>query len=358
MIILPDKTIPRSRFLLPIKAREWQRVSNGKTRFRIRGRLRDGHIVWVGWFDDRDDFDAFLWGLFTGSLRREEELWELPTPAWHPGYFENLTYEFATVTFLTSPTGSNQTYNVPSDWDSSNNSIETIGAGGGGGGGVSNYGGGGGGGAYSKITNLSLTPGGTATYQIGTGGAASTAGGDTWFNGTTLGGSSVGAKGGGLGATANPSPSGGAGGASGSGVGTTKNSGGDGSSTTSKGGGGGGAAGPNGNGTSAAANSANGGSGDNGSGGAGGTGGGSPTAGGNGTEYDATHGSGGGGGGNTVNTAGATGGNYGGGGGGGQNAVGGAGIAGLIVVTYTAFTPLPAIAQSWNARSRIVMVGY
>lgn len=332
MIILPDKTIARARFLMPMKARRNAAIV---TKFTLTARLNDGKVVWRCVFDDRDDLDAFLWAIARGTLKYERELWDLPSPAWRPDIGEQLDYIYAVTSFLTSPTGSNQTYNVPSDWNSSNNSIETIGAGGGGGGGASAYGGGGGGGAYSKITNLSLTPGGTATYQIGTGGAASTAGGDTWFNGTTLGGSSVGAKGGGLGGTANPSPSGGTGGASGSGVGTTKNSGGDGSSTTSKGGGGGGAAGPNGNGTSASANSANGGSGDTGSGGAGGTGGASPTAGGNGTEFDATHGSGGGGGGQTSNTTGANGGNYGGGGGGGQNGAGGAGIAGLIVIIYT-----------------------
>jgi hypothetical protein len=151
------------------------------------------------------------------------------------------------------------TWTVPSDWNSANNSIEVIGAGG------SSYTatvgngeGGGGGGAYSKATNVTLTPGGTVGYSIGQGGrktliAAATAGvngGDTYFcnatgaNCTAITGSAVvaGAKGG-LGST---SATGAAGGASASGfpaAGTrwSGGAGGAGSTAGDCGGGGGGA---------------------------------------------------------------------------------------------------------------------
>src|SRR3989344_8788301 len=71
------------------------------------------------------------------------------------------------------------TFTVPDDWNSSNNSIETIGGGGGGCGhsGVAGTGGGGGG-AYSKITNLALTPAASADIQVGLGGAFRGAGED------------------------------------------------------------------------------------------------------------------------------------------------------------------------------------
>lgn len=171
---------------------------------------------------------------------------------------------------------SGTSWTVPTDWNSTNNTIEVIGGGGG----------------YSKITNLSLTVGASITYQIGSGGAASTAGGNTWFNGASFGVSSVGAVGGG-------------------------------------------AAGPNGAGLTG--NITNGGAGDNGIGGAGGTAG---VAGSAGNQWGTNIGPGGGGGRGTTST-GAAGGLYGGGGGGagGNNGagsqVGGAGASGIIVISYT-----------------------
>lgn len=271
----------------------------------------------------------------------------------------------AVVTFLIIGPGSNQIYNVPNDWNNNQNQAETIG-GGGSGGATSNgnfgNGAGGGGGGYSKQTNIPLTQGGTATYQIGIGGAAvaggttgatGNTGGDSWFNGTTLGASSVGSKGGAGGAFDGTPALGGTGGAAGSGVGATKNSGGRGgnANNTSVGTGGGGAAGPNGNGnaggdTSTAITATAGGSGDAGSGGSGGSAGGG--TGGSGTEFTAVPGgshagSGGGGGGITGGTAGSAG-NYGGGGGGaGDNITtntSGAGTQGLVVVTYTPAPPI------------------
>ena len=300
------------------------------------------------------------------------------------------------VIYLTTGTS----WTVPANWNSASNTIECIGGGGGGRGGVDSSGcGGGGGGAYSKISNLALTAGGSVTYQVGSGGAAGSAGGDSYFNGASLGAASVGAKGG-NGAT---SGSGGSGGVADSGVGTTKNSGGNGGGAGSRGAGaGGGAAGPKGAGANggnggtppvdpgaggggggngggsaganavasqtvganggnnslgagagAGGNNANGSPGTNGGGGGGGAGtNGSPGknggAGGVGDEFDATHGSGGGGGGggspnpsSGMSGNGGGGGSYGGGGGGsgatvgGTPAAGGAGAPGIIVIRYT-----------------------
>ena len=100
-----------------------------------------------------------------------------------------------------------------------------------------------GGGAYSAQPSVSVTAGNWYAYQVATGSAgvidgSSAAGGDTWFNGATLGASSVGAKGGAGGGSA-------AGGVGSSGVGTTKVSGGAGGGALGLSSGGGGAGGPN-----------------------------------------------------------------------------------------------------------------
>lgn len=289
----------------------------------------------------------------------------------------------STTVFLTTPTGSNGSWTVPANWNSSNNTIHAIGAGGGGHDGSD---GGGGGGAYSSVSNLSLTPGANVTYRIAASSAAATTGGDTFFNRTSgstntcSDASSVCAKGG-AGAT---SSAGATGGASASGIGTTKNAGGKGGNATGTngGGGGGGAAGPNGAGGAAGDNGAfdggsggggangggagsaglaiNGGSGGNnrlgsgggaggagtggnGNAGGGGAGGAASFNGGNGstdaiwtqTSNSATAGPGGGAGANGDGaTAGGTPGQYGGGGAGGDGATGGG--QGIVVVTYLA----------------------
>lgn len=282
--------------------------------------------------------------------------------------------------FITSGT----TWTVPSDWSSSDNTIEVIAAGGGGGGGFSDGsgsggegGGGGGAGAYSKATNVTLSPGSTVTVSIGAGGTGGATGatgvaaspgsngGDTYLcnstsNCSSISGSSVviGAKGGlgGGGGASGVVGSSGTGGNSVNGVGSTKFSGGSGGAggpTTSGagggGGGGGGAAGPNTAGNTAAnptgITGTAGGQGDGTAGGGGGSANGG--AGGNGTEYDASHGAGGGGGGGNgfsrgSGTVGGDAGNYGGGGGGGggngskqgSGGTGGAGHPGMIRITY------------------------
>lgn len=261
------------------------------------------------------------------------------------------------VVYLTA----GDTWVVPTDWDSAGSSIEVIGGGGGGGAStVTSNTGAGGGGAYSKISNVALTPGATLSVAVGTGGAGGNGngdgavGGDTYLCNSTSNCANiadsaviVGAKGG---AQGRANGGGGSGGSASSGVGSTRYSGGAGGSTQNfSGKGGGGAAGPNGNGADGGSGSsgprggAGGGAGSGGSegygappvnggaggnnfaltgGGAGGTsssanggdgiagggggggygpypsgGAGDGGAGGNGTEWDSSHGAGGGGGG-------------------------------------------------------------
>lgn len=236
--------------------------------------------------------------------------------------------------FLTSGT----TWQVPSDWDSSNNTIEVIGGGGGGDTPSDTvYSAGGGGGAYSKITNATLTPGATVAIAVGAGGSGGTtptAGGDTYLcnspsNCATIGGSAVivGAKGGGA-PTGSGFPTGGAGGAAASGVGTVKNSGGAGgtSSLGNPGSGGGGAGGPRGAGGAGADDANTTGSGGGGGGGAGG--GGSGTNGAAGTAAANSLGGAGGAGGNNAAGAGSGGAGSAGGGTGSAGTAGGGGGGG------------------------------
>lgn len=367
----------QTRFLLPVPKSQWRAPSLSlprdqmgneviKTYFIAKARIHDGHVVWKGVFEDRDDFDAFLWSIATGRLAYEPDVWRLPTPQWHPDCWDDVTFEFTTQTFLTT-TGSNQTYTVPGDWGNSSNSIECVGGGGSGAAGKvltsSRYCGGGGGGGYGRIENVSYSPGASVTYRVGSGGAAAAGvdganGSESYFDNTVYTGAPVGGS---YGAKGQSGSGGSAGGAGGGGLGTFTFSGGRGGQTTGSsitnaaaGYGGGGAAGFNGNGvagTDAAKGTSTGtagGNADAGSGGSGGAGGlGTSTAGGNGTEWTGSYGCGGGGGGAYRITAaaaavGSAGGNYGGGGGGAassSNATGtttsGAGIQGLIVVTYT-----------------------
>jgi hypothetical protein len=153
------------------------------------------------------------------------------------------------------------TWPVPADWNDADNEVHCIGGGGGGGSGTGAGGGGGGGGAaYSRITNLALaaSPMPIVSFSVGAPGAgapgvAGTPGGDTWFNGASLGAASVGAKGG-LGGTTGNVRASVQGGQAAAGVGPVKFSGGVGArgapkgDTRAGGGGGGGAAGPNGDG--------------------------------------------------------------------------------------------------------------
>lgn len=200
----------------------------------------------------------------------------LSAAAFSSGLFvqpKNVEADASTVIFLTSGTS----WTVPADWNNSNNSIEVIGGGGGGGGAggvcctASDWyaGTGGGGSAYSKATNVTLTPNGSVGYQIGSQGVGGTgnvngsAGGDTYFcnstsNCTSISGTAVvaGAKGGlgGVSTRISAFASGGAGGSAASGLGSVKFSGGKGGDGVItpyyhfSGSGAGGAGGPHGNG--------------------------------------------------------------------------------------------------------------
>lgn len=202
------------------------------------------------------------------------------------------------------------------------------GGGGGSGSGGGAGGGGGGGGAFSEQTGITVVPGNSYTVTVGTGGtgqvffgAASTAGGDSWFSttGTVLakGGTGAGA---GVGA---------AGGVAASGVGTTKWSGGLGGSDGGVGSGDAGAGGGGGGGTTG-----NGGTGQNSSGTC------TPGIGGTGTSVG-----GGNGGDGKCSGIGGTGSTKGGGGGGTDaGETGGVGARGEVQIIYTAAaasTPAP-----------------
>ncbi len=281
------------------------------------------------------------------------------------------------------------TWNVPADWNNSNNFIEVIGGGGGGATGANAKGvggGGGGGGAYSKQTNVTLTGGVSVTVAVGAAGGLAGAGGDTYVCNSTsncanISGTAVvvGAKGGGgaSGATL------GTRGLATGGKGGTTVDGGDGGggatpTSANSGGGGGGGGGAGGCGAASCVSSSpgaagsagvsgsnttggNGGQGDSTFGGTFGTGGPLNTAGtsgSGGTEWDSSHGSGGGGGGGggggnglvgqSGGAAGAYGAGGGGGGGGGKNSTGGSGTGGnggLIVYTYTPAPTGPTLDQ-------------
>ncbi|MBI3572279.1 hypothetical protein HY091_01970, partial [Candidatus Kaiserbacteria bacterium] len=229
----------------------------------------------------------------------------------------------STQTFLTSGT----TWTVPSDWNSSNNTIECIGAGGNGASGGSRGGGGGGSGGYAKISNLSLTPGASISYIVGTGGSSN----DTYFNGAASTTASISCAPGVNGVT---NGTGGQGGQTANETGTTLYAGASGGSDSSGGGGrgGAGAAGPTGAGQ-AGGGGTNGGS---GTGGGGGSNGGSSSVGGDipgtgsgGAGGNGTSGTGGGAGGATGSHDGTAGTAGGGGGGGGGIGLSGSSPAGV-----------------------------
>lgn len=414
MIILPDQHIPRAKILLPIPDADWRSPSQSQpknmfghenqTRFRVRALTHDGMVRWVGWYDDRDDFDAVLWAIANNTLRFQREIWDLTNETWMPGYgysnvgwrpdFADLIYDFVTTVFITSGTSTV----IPADCftvGTGSEFLDCIGAGGSGGafrGGASRASGAGGG-AWARAQSITLTPNSTVTIQVGAGGPSVNSSGtatngnsgtDTWFNGASFAASVCGAKAGILGPAAGANTTGGAGGAEascrgGSGGSTTNpgtsfaRSGGKGAdcSNSGTGGGGGGTGGPSGNGVAGTNNAtlnsgSGGGAGDNGSGGAGsagGTGGGSSN-GGAGTEYDSSHGSGGGSGGCFVSSGGTSGagGVYGAGSGGSSGNVSGTSTSskggdGLIVLRYTPFTPLAGLI--WDkAVFRRGVVGY
>ncbi len=314
-------------------------------------------------------------------------------------------YAAPTIIILTDT--ADGSWDVPADWNDSNNSIQAIGGGGAGFSADATHGaGGGGGGAYSVVTNANLPEGTAIDIQVGAGGSAGVNGEDSFLGGATCGASTICAKGGTTATDAN-----GAQGGLSTGVGTQSvgGNGAAGSDTNINGGGGGGAAGPGGEGKNGgegdpADSGDDAGGGGGGAGGAGataggagsgsspgnggngpdGTGGGAAGNGGDGSPGDPNTGGGGGGGDDdasnfsggdggtgddittTPSTAGAGGGGgggahsttvnggdgglYGGGGGGGHTGNDGeTGAQGVIVITYTpAVTVIEPVKQSIN----------
>jgi len=384
MIILPDRKISHTKVFLPMRRVEWlpPSVSQEKNafghetekRWHIRARLSDGCVRWHGVFRDREDCDAFLWAIATGTLNQQPHLWGLPTPVYFPEYGDGAKFLFAASITITS-SGSQS---VPADWDNNANTIWGIGSGGSGANNCKQDSirvTGGSGAEIRILTNYSAS--GTFTYTVdATGGAAvartttgTTAGNngtDTVLNTNAL----IATKG--LGGTVgNPvtPPNGGSGGTGGTGYsggagGTCGNN----DSAT----GGGGAGGTTANGSNGAATTGtnqgtaggNGGATNGGTGGAGSAVNASTpstaTNGGAGTGINGSLGAGGGGGGaaqrGTGTVTGGSGGNYGAGGGGSNgrsssgNSTSGAGGPGLIYMDYT-----PLVVG--NSSVNIAMIG-
>jgi hypothetical protein len=323
----------------------------------------------------------------------------------------------ASTTILTDTNRTSWT--IPTDWNDADNWILAIG-GGGGGGSIGTGGAGGGGAAYAFSDNLAAANigglGNTVTIGIGTGGPqdTGTAGGDSWFNASSLANcvtagvtACVGAEGGdgGLDATVGAGGdttesmgeiefAGGAGGA-GSSVGNDSSGGGGGAGSASgtggtggngdsnslgdeaSGGGGGSGCDAVGSGNDGVAGTTDGGAGgescdpatNNGAGGAGGNGGaGVAGAGGGGSDADTSGGAGGDGTGTNNNYSGGGGGGagsgftgtggggglYGGGGGGadaGGGGNGGNGAQGVLIISYTpAAAAIPSTATTTPGR--------
>lgn len=282
------------------------------------------------------------------------------------------------VIFLTA-TGAN-TWTVPSDWNNAAFHIEFVG---GGGNGVASTSGaiGGIGGPYAKITNVdgfTLTPRGTAQYNISGGNT-----GDTWLSNTGVapttvaqgglakpaqssttgcvgstvfaggagglaGGGGVNAAVGGGGGAAGP---GGAGGAGGTGINNTQQG---------AGGGGAGSTNPGGNATNGTAGTGGATGGGNGGAGIGNAGSGNVGVAGGACWNDGSSNKGPGGGGSSGGGSGVTAGNGGlyGGGGGSIDGTGtpGLGAQGLIVITYTPAVT-PAAAGVWKQYREILRRG-
>jgi hypothetical protein len=258
----------------PGLAMEWQSV-DGKTIGSRTYFFTVDRAAQVLWGDDPDGQGyTGRWGPDV-VLDQQNRRAGMTFPKFWQIFFEALVRNDppARTVVLTRDAGT--TWVVPSDWNSTKNSIECIGGGGGAsfGNGVGLGGAGGGGAGYSKVVNLALSPGAIIPISVGIGGTAGGVnggdGGDTWFNGSSLAASAVSAQhgGGGKGQT------GGTKGAASAAAGAIHFDGGAGSDGLNGGGGGGSAGGPNGAGASGGASAlANG----AGGGGGGGSDGGSP----------------------------------------------------------------------------------
>jgi len=203
MIILPDRTIARpTKYLKPIPRQQWYGPHpygpDVKLEFNTwiaqAYRASDHSMVWHGHFYDRDDADAFMWALYSGTLKTDPYLKRLPIycyrfdqrqiPIWAPGGFDpEILEEYGIMYNMVSNIGigpSDGTWYAPGDcWGLANRAGEFVDAiGPGGGGGAGNAGincTGGGGGGFARIYSLPIWAGygvGFGVGQGGTGGAA------------------------------------------------------------------------------------------------------------------------------------------------------------------------------------------
>ena len=199
MIILPDRNIARqTKYLKPIPRHQWYGPHpygpDVKLEFNtwIAQAFRSDHsMVWHGHFEDRDDADAFMWALYSGTLKTDPYLKRLPRycysfdqrqiPIWAPGGFDpDMLDDHSIMYNMVSNIGigpSSGTWGAPGDCyglaSRAGEFIDCIAAGGGGGAGSPGYiltGGGGGG--FARLANgPAMTPGQQFSYEVGNGGA-------------------------------------------------------------------------------------------------------------------------------------------------------------------------------------------
>jgi IPT/TIG domain len=202
MIILPDRNIARqTKYLKPIPRKQWYGPHpygpDVKLEFNtwIAQAYRADHsMVWHGHFEDRDDADAFMWALYSGTLKNDPYLKRLPRycytfdqrqiPLWAPGGFDpEILEEFGIMYNMVSNIGigpSDGAWYGPGDFyglaSRAGEFVDAIGPGGGGGAAFqSMQSTGGGGGGFARIYSLPGGPGSGYGYGVGNGGAGGAA---------------------------------------------------------------------------------------------------------------------------------------------------------------------------------------
>jgi len=231
MIILPDRNITRqTKYLKPIPRNQWYGphpygpdVNLHFQTWVAQAFRSDRSMVWHGHFEDRDDADAFMWALYSGTLKTDPYLKRLPVycytfdqrqipircpSGFDPDMLDDLGIMYNMVTNIGIGPSSG-TWTAPGDCyglaSRAGEFVDCIGPGGGGAG--SNLGtqaGGGGGGGAARLYNLALSPSQGVSFGVGAGGGgganASGAGGSahTWFYSTVNPGVQGNAGGGGV----------------------------------------------------------------------------------------------------------------------------------------------------------------
>jgi hypothetical protein len=203
MIILPDRNIVRqTKYLKPIPRKQWYGPHpygpDVKLEFNTwiaqAYRASDHSMVWHGHFEDRDDADAFMWALYSGTLKNDPFLKRLPSfcyrfdqrqiPIWAPGGFDpEILEEYGIMYNMVTNIGigpSDGTWTAPGDcWGLANRAGEFVDAIGPGGGGAAAYqaiqSSGGGGGGFARIYSLPIWAGYGVGYGVGSGGAGGAA---------------------------------------------------------------------------------------------------------------------------------------------------------------------------------------